>query len=201
MANGNAPNGNAQSLSLSEALERVIQRSQQALLAQFELLRIEAEEDLSRTLEAAALLMGGLLVLATAWLSLMVLAIHLLRQPLSLAASLALVGGFNVALGTSLVVLSIRTLRRLRLMRPDSVDQTAAEPASVTTIVGTVPEQRQVVVPALEQSERELKRTFDDLLATIHSRLDFGQRIVERPVPWVVGSLVFGFLLGQPRGR
>src|SRR2546423_14919317 len=93
------PNGSAESISLSEALERVVQRSQQAFLAQFQLLRIEAEEDLTRTLDGAALLFAGLIVLATAWVAFMLLSVHLLREPLSLAASLALVGRVNIGVG------------------------------------------------------------------------------------------------------
>jgi len=65
----------------------------------------------------------------------------------------------------------------------------------------SIPEQRELVKPVVEQSEEELKRTFDDLLTTINSRLDFAQRIVERPVPWLVGGVLVGFMLGHPRAR
>src|SRR2546423_1010756 len=64
------PNGNAEHMSLSQALERVVQRSQQAFLAQFQLLRVEAEEDINRTLEGASLMFAGLSVLACAWIAL-----------------------------------------------------------------------------------------------------------------------------------
>src|SRR3989442_409396 len=93
------PNSNAEHMSLSQALERVVQRSQQAFLAQFQLLRVEAEEDINRTLEGASLMFAGLSVLACAWIALMVLVVHLLREPMSLAASVALVGSINRALG------------------------------------------------------------------------------------------------------
>jgi len=69
---------------------------------------------------------AGLAVLACAWIAFMVLVVHLLREPMSLAASVALVGSVNGALGAWLMVTSIRTLRRIRLMRPD------AEPMDVT---------------------------------------------------------------------
>src|SRR6266542_4221770 len=118
----------AEDLSLAEALERVVQRSQQAFLAQFELLRIELEEDLTRTLDGASILMTGLLVLATAWVAFMALAVHLLSAPLSLAASLAVVGTANSIVGVWLVLASVRTLRRLRLMRPDA-DSDLPEPS------------------------------------------------------------------------
>jgi hypothetical protein len=191
---------NAENLSLAEALERVVQRSQQALLAQFELLRIEAEEDLKRTLAGAAILMAGLLVLGTAWVAFVVLVVHLLSTPLSLAASLALVGTANAIVGVGLVIGSVRTLRRLRLMRPDAEsDSPESSPSGVPG--PTIPEQRDAVLPVVKRSERELKRTLDDLVATVHGHLDLTKPIVERPVPWVLGSLLVGFLLGNPRGR
>ena len=182
----------SENLSLAEALERVVQRSQQAFLAQFELLRIEVEEDVTRTLDATAMLMAGLLVLATAWVAFMVLLVHVLSTPLSLEASLAVVAVANVIVGVWLVLASARTLRRLRLMRPDT-ESDSLEP--------TIPEQREAVLPIVERSGRELKRTLEDLVASVHSHLDLRKPIVERPVPWVVGSLVVGFLLGHPRGR
>jgi hypothetical protein len=192
------PNGSAEHIPLSEALERVVQRSQKAFLAQFQLLRIEAEEDLTRTLDGAALLFAGLIVLATAWVAFMLLSVHLLREPLSLAASLALVGGVNIGIGIWLLLASVRTMRRIRLMRPDA--EPAADPAP--TVLGhTIPEQREMVKPAIEQTEEELKQTLEELVAAVHSRLDFGRRIVERPVPWLVGSLLVGFLLAHPRAR
>jgi uncharacterized membrane protein YqjE len=191
---------NAENLSLAEALERVVQRSQQAFLAQFELLRIEAEEDLKRTLDGAAFLMAGLLVLATAWVAFMVLVVHVLSTPLSLAASLAVVGIANLIVGVWLVIASVRTMRRLRLMRPDA-ESDAPESSKDGVLGPTIPEQREAVRPVVEQSGRELKRTLDDLVATVHSHLDLSKPIVEKPVPWVVGSLLVGFLLGQPRGR
>jgi len=190
----------AEDLSLAEALERVVQRSQQAFLAQFELLRIELEEDLTRTLDGASILMAGLLVLATAWVAFMALAVHLLSAPLSLAASLAVVGTANSIVGVWLVLASVRTLRRLRLMRPDA-DSDLPEPSKNGLLGPTIPEQREAVRPVVERSERELKRTIHDLVATVHSRLDLSKPIVERPLPWVVGSVLVGFMLGHPRGR
>jgi uncharacterized membrane protein YqjE len=190
----------AENLSLAEALERVVQRSQQAFLAQFELLRIEIEEDLTRTLDGAGILAAGLLVLGTAWVAFMVLVVHLLSTPFSLAASLAVVGSANSIIGVWLVFTSVRTLRRLRLLRPDA-DGASPEPSKNGVLGATIPEQREAVLPAVERSERELKRTLDDLVTTVHSRLDLSKPIVERPIPWVVGSLIVGFLLGHPRGR
>jgi uncharacterized membrane protein YqjE len=194
------PNGNVEHRSLSHALERVFQRSQQALLAEFQLLRVEAGEDINRTLEGAALLFAGLAVFACAWVAFMVLAVHLMRQPLSLAASLAFVAILNLGLGAWLVITSIRTLRRIRLLRPDAEPEEAA-PVNRGVLGPSIPEQRELVKPVVEQSEAELKRTFHELLVTVDSRLDFGQRIVERPVPWLVGGLLVGFMLGHPRAR
>ncbi|HUE38479.1 MAG TPA: phage holin family protein [Candidatus Binatia bacterium] len=192
------PNGNTEHLSLSHALERVIQKGQQAFFAQFQLLRVEAEEDVTHTLEGAGLLFAGLAVLACAWIAFIVLAVHLLRQPLSLASALAIVGSLNLGLGAWLILTSIRTLRSIRLMRPD------AEPIEVPATNGatlSIPEQRELVKPAVEQTEEELKQGIDELMATINSRLDFGQRIVDHPVPWLAGSLLVGFMLGHPRAR
>jgi Putative Actinobacterial Holin-X, holin superfamily III len=189
-----------ENLSLHEALDRVVQRSQQAFVAQFELLRIEATEDLTRTLDGAAILMAGLLVVATAWVAFMVLAVHLLSSPLSLAASLSVVGAVNLVIGVVLLLVSVRTLRRLRLLRPDA-ENGSPEPSKNSLLGPTIPEQRETVLPVVERSERELRRTLHDLVSTVHSRLDLSKPIVERPIPWVVGSLIVGFLLGHPRGR
>jgi len=192
------PNGNTEHLSLSHALERVIQKGQQAFFAQFQLLRVEAEEDVTHTLEGAGLLFAGLAVLACAWIAFIVLAVHLLRQPLSLASALAIVGSLNLGLGAWLILTSIRTLRSIRLMRPD------AEPIEVPATNGatlSIPEQRELVKPAVEQTEEELKQGIDELMATINNRLDFGKRIVDHPVPWLAGSLLVGFMLGHPRAR
>jgi hypothetical protein len=189
-----------ENLSLAEALDRVVDRSQQAFVAQFELLRIEATEDLTRTLDGAAILMAGLLVLGTAWVAFMVLAVHLLSAPLSLAASLGVVGGVNSVVGVGLLLASVRTLRRLRLLKPDAESE-SQEPSKNGLLGPTIPEQRETVLPVVEQSERELRRTLHDLVSTVHSRLDLSKPIVERPVPWLVGSLLVGFLLGHPRGR
>ena len=193
------PNGSAENTSLSEALERVVQKSQKAFLAQFQLLRIELEEDLTRTLDGAGLLCAGLIVLATAWVAFMYLTVHLLQQPLSLTASLALVGGVNVGIGIWLVISSVRMLRRIRLMRPDAEPVKADPPPNI--LGATIPEQREMVKPAIEETEQQLKQTLDDLVAEVHSRLDFGRHIVKRPVPWLVGSLLVGFLLAHPRIR
>jgi Putative Actinobacterial Holin-X, holin superfamily III len=196
------PNGNAEHLSLSQALERVIQRGQQAFFAQFQLLRVEAEEDVTRTLEGAAMLFAGLAVIACAWIAFMVLAVHLLRQPLSLAASLAFVGGLNLGLGGWLIMTSIRTMRRIRLLKPDAEPVEPVEAAAAASEGAlSVPAQRELVKPAVEKTEEELKEGIEDLLATINNRFDFGKRIVEHPVPWLAGSLFVGFMLGHPRAR
>ncbi|HSD10844.1 MAG TPA: phage holin family protein, partial [Candidatus Binatia bacterium] len=174
--------------------------SQQAFVAQFELLRVEATEDLTRTLYGSAILIAGLLVVATAWVAFMVLAVHLLSSPLSLAASLGVVGGFNAVVGVGLLLASVRTLRRLRLLKPDA-DSESPSPSTNSLLGPTIPEQRETVLPVVEHSGRELRRTLHDLVSTVNSRLDLSKPIVERPVPWLVGSLLAGFLLGHPRAR
>jgi uncharacterized membrane protein YcjF (UPF0283 family) len=193
-------NGRNDHPSLAHAVERVFETSHQALLAQLRLLRVEAEEDLKRTLEGSALLFGGILLLAIAWIAFMGLAIDLLTRPLSLAVSLAVVGLLNLVLGMGLIGSSLRMLRRLRLMRPDAEAETA-EAAGSGAPEPTIPEEREAAMPALEESERQLRRTFEDLVEAVHSRFDLGKHITERPVPWVVGSVLVGFLLAQPRLR
>lgn len=105
--------------SLSDAVERVVESSQRALMARLELLRIEAEEDLGRTLRSAAVAFLGVLVLAVAWVGFTALAIHWLEQRISLGGSLAVMTLLNAAAGAALVVAGARTMGRLRLMRPD----------------------------------------------------------------------------------
>ena len=194
-------NGNAEHLSLAQALERVIQKGQQAFFAQFQLLRVEAEEDITRTLEGAGMLFAGLAVLGCAWIAFMGLAVHLVAKPLSMAASLAFVGGLNLGLGAWLILTSIRTLRRIRLLKPDDEPVKEKEIAAASEGALSIPEQRELVKPTVEQTEEELKEGIDDLMATINNRLDFGKRIVDHPLPWLAGSLFVGFMLGHPRAR
>ena len=194
------PNDTVENMLLTQAFERVLSPTQLAFIAQFKRLRIEAEEDLTRTLEGAACLFAGLLVVSIAWIAFMALSVHLLRRPLSLAASLAIVGSVNLLVGSWLIATSVRSLRRIRLLRPDVDDVPAAAPEA--EIPGaTIAEQREAVQPIVEKTEEELKQTIEDLSATIQNRLDVSKRIVARPVPWLVGSLLVGFLLAQPRAR
>lgn len=194
------PDGRAEHMSLSQALERMFETSHQALLAQLRLLRVEAEEDLNRALEGSALLFAGILVLAISWVAFMGIAIDLLSRPLSLPVGLAVVGALNLGLGAALVGSSLRMLRRLRLMRPD-VEADAAEAERSGAAENTIPEEREAVRPAVEESERQLRRGFEDLMTAVQDRVDLGKHITERPVPWVVGSVIVGFLLAHPRLR
>ena len=194
------PNGTVENMSLTHAFERVLHTTQQAFIAQFKRLRIEAEEDLTSTLEGSAYLFAGFLVVSIAWISFMALSVHLLRRPLSLAASLAIVGCVNLLVGSWLIATSVRALRRMRLLRPDA-EGAPAEVTKAAILGATIAEQREAVQPIIEKTEEELKQTIEDLSATIQNRLDFSKRIVERPLPWLVGSLLVGFLLAQPRAR
>ena len=105
--------------SLSEAVERVVESSQRALLARIELLRLEAEEDLSRTLRSAGVALSGVLVLAVAWMGAMALSVYCLGGQMSLGGRLALVVALNAVVGAALVTTGARAMSRLRLMRPD----------------------------------------------------------------------------------
>lgn len=96
-----------------------MESSHRALLARTELLRIEAEEDVSRMLRCAFVAVCGALGLLAAWLALMALSVLALDAWIPVEGSLALVAGVNATIGGALVVAGARMLRRLRLMRPD----------------------------------------------------------------------------------
>src|SRR5437773_199296 len=105
----------------SDSSERVRNRTERARDRSTERITDPTAESIApRAGRGAAILMAGLLVLGTAWVAFMVLAVHLLSTPLSLTASLAVVGGVNSVVGVGLLLASVRTIRRLRLLRPDA---------------------------------------------------------------------------------
>ena len=106
-------------VSVSDALERVMESSQRVLLARMELLRIEAEEDISHALLGALVVGSGVLLLTGGWLAVTALAVYLLRDLFSFAVGLTIAAAANGVAGALLVFYGVRSLRRLRLMQPD----------------------------------------------------------------------------------
>ncbi len=61
-------------------------------------------------------------------------------------------------------------------------------------------EMREELVAAAERDEQELKAALADLKRAVHSPFDVrevGERIGGSPVPWLLGSLLFGLWLGS----
>jgi uncharacterized membrane protein YqjE len=106
-------------LSLSGALQRVVDSSQNVMLAHISSLRLEVKEDLGRALSSLLLIGGGVILINGAWLSLMAFTLHGLDEHMSLLASLAIVGSFTGLIGAGLALAGIQQLRRLKV-EPDA---------------------------------------------------------------------------------
>jgi putative superfamily III holin-X len=106
-------------LSLSGALQRVVDSSQNVMLAHISSLRLEVKEDLGRALSSLLLIGGGVILINGAWLSLMAFTLHGLNEHLSLLASLAIVGSFTGLIGAGLALAGVQQLRQLKV-EPDA---------------------------------------------------------------------------------
>ena len=58
---------------------------------------------------------------------------------------------------------------------------------------------RERVIPAVEDSQRDLRHALEDLQAAVQSRFDIRARIAADPYPWLVGGIVVGLWLGSSR--
>jgi Putative Actinobacterial Holin-X, holin superfamily III len=105
--------------SFSEALQRVVDGSQNVMLAHISSLRLEVKEDLGRALSSLLLIGGGVILINGAWLSLMAFTLHGLNEHLSLLASLAIVGSFTGLIGAGLALAGVQQLRQLKV-EPDA---------------------------------------------------------------------------------
>jgi hypothetical protein len=101
--------------SFSEALQRVVDSSQNVMLAHISSLRLEVKEDLGRALSSLLLIGGGVILINGAWLSLMAFMLHGLNEHLSLLASLAIVGSFTGLIGAGLALAGVQQLRQLKV--------------------------------------------------------------------------------------
>lgn len=99
-------------LSLTEALQQVVDSSQHVMLAHLASIRLEVKEDLGRALSGILVLGAGVILINGAWLSLMAFMLHGLNDQLSLLASLAIVGSFTGLIGVGLALAGVRRLRR-----------------------------------------------------------------------------------------
>jgi len=111
MANQDAHND----LTLSEALQRVIDSSQHVMLAHVASLRLEVKEDIGRALSSLFLIGAGVILLNGAWFALMAFTLHGLSDHLSLRASLAIVGSFTGLIGAGLALAGVQGLRELKV--------------------------------------------------------------------------------------
>ena len=110
MANSDVDN----ELSLSGALQRVVDSSQNVMMAHINTLRIDVKEDLSRALSSIFFIGAGVILVNGAWLSLMAFTLHGLSDHLSLFASLAIVGSFTGLIGAGVMLAGLRQLRQRR---------------------------------------------------------------------------------------
>lgn len=105
---------------LSTALERVVETSQRVLIDRLELLRVEVEEDVSRTLQSMVFLVGAAVLGICGWLALLAAVIRWLDGLLPLSASLAIVGGANAIIAGVLAAYGVSSFRKIRLLGPDA---------------------------------------------------------------------------------
>ena len=102
-------------LTLSGALQRVVDSSQHLMLAHVSSLRLEVKEDLGRALSSLFLIGAGIVLINGAWLSLMAFVLRGLNEHLSLLASLAIVGSFTGLIGAGLALAGVQRLRQQRV--------------------------------------------------------------------------------------
>jgi uncharacterized membrane protein YqjE len=117
-------------LSFTAALERVLEASQKVILNRLDLLKIEVQEDLAKSVRGVTFIGAGLVLAVGGWFFFMVLVVHWLDGFLPHAASLAIVGGLQALLGVILCAYGVQALRTIRLMKPDD-----GEPAYPATTV------------------------------------------------------------------
>jgi putative superfamily III holin-X len=115
-------------LSLSGALQRVVDSSQHVMLAHISALRLDVKEDLSRGLISLFFIGAGVILINGAWLSLMAFMLHGLGEHLSLLSSLALVGTFTGLIGAGLALAGVQRLRRQKF-EPEALRIKRTEPA------------------------------------------------------------------------
>ena len=94
------------------AVERAVDAAQRIVVERMELLRLEAQQALTRLLQNAGLLaLGGVLALI-AWCALMGWGVMLLRERVSLPAGLVSMALLNTVLATVLVGFTVRRMQR-----------------------------------------------------------------------------------------
>jgi hypothetical protein len=114
--------------SLSGALQRVVDSSQNVMLAHISSLRCEVKEDLGRALSSLFLIGAGVVLINGAWLSLMAFTLRGLNDHVSLLASLAIVGSFTGLIGAGLALAGVQRLRQLKV-EPDATQIKRADSA------------------------------------------------------------------------
>jgi len=114
-------------LTLSGALQRVVDSSQHVMLAHISSLRLGVKEDIGRALSSIFFIGAGVILINGAWLSLMAFTLHGLTDHLSLFASLAIVGSFTGLIGAALALAGVQRLRQLKI-EPDAMQIKRAEP-------------------------------------------------------------------------
>jgi uncharacterized membrane protein YqjE len=96
----------------SGAVERAVDATQRIVVDRMELLRLEAQQALTRLLQDTGLLaLGGVLALV-GWCALMGWGVVLLRERVSLPAGLASIAVLNAVLATVLVGFAVRRMQR-----------------------------------------------------------------------------------------
>jgi hypothetical protein len=61
--------------------------------------------------------------------------------------------------------------------------------------------QREALVESIERDEEKLVEALDDLRGAAHRTFSLGDRIAERPLPWLFGGFLLGLWLAVRRRR
>lgn len=60
-------------------------------------------------------------------------------------------------------------------------------------------DEKEALRQSIERNEADLREAVEELTAAVKSEVTLAGQINERPVPWLVGGLVVGFLLAWRR--
>ena len=60
-------------------------------------------------------------------------------------------------------------------------------------------EEHAAAIREVEESQQELSQALGDLEGMVRSSVDPAKWVTDRPLPWILGSLVLGFWFGTKR--
>jgi Putative Actinobacterial Holin-X, holin superfamily III len=104
---------------ITSAIEHVFTTSQRVLVDRIDLLRLEAREDLLTAARGTALTGGAAILFFYGWIVALAWVVYLLWGSIPLGTALGAVTAFHVMGGAVLGWVGVRTLKGIRVLRPD----------------------------------------------------------------------------------